>query len=249
MQTLKIEMIHDVVCSWCHIGYQNISRALERVSNEVSAEIHYLPFQLNPDMGLLGVDIANHLCQRNQWSIAEVMAYRKNLLEKTKEVGVTIDFSKRTRYYNTANAHRLILAAGKVGSQRQIHEALLQAYHVEGENISDIDVLVKAAKKIGFDENRVSQAIESTVINQQLKALGERVRPYSVQSVPAFIFNGSRFVSGSHSVDYFEQLIRSDFLIKELNKELNKEPNKRLGKEMNEELINVQTKENDLCPM
>ncbi len=65
MQTLKIEMIHDVVCSWCHIGYQNISKALERLSNEISAEIHYLPFQLNPDTGPLGVDIVEHLCQRN----------------------------------------------------------------------------------------------------------------------------------------------------------------------------------------
>lgn len=241
MQTLKIEMIHDVVCSWCHIGYQNISRALERFSNEVSAEIHYLPFQLNPNVGPVGVDIVEHLCQRNQWSIADVMAYRKNLMEKTKEVGVTIDFSKRTRYYNTANAHRLILAAENLGLQRQIHEALLQAYHVEGANISDIDVLVKTAEKIGFDQNRASQAIGSTVINQQLKALEERVRLYSLKSVPAFIFNGSRFVSGSLSVDYFEQLIRSEFLLKELNKEPDKE--------LNEELINGQTKENDPCLM
>lgn len=237
MKTLKIEMVHDVVCSWCHIGYQNISRALEKLSNELSAEIHYLPFSLNPNMGPLGVDITEHLCQRNQWSITEVMAYRENLMEKTKEVGVTIDFSKRTRYYNTANAHRLILAAENVGLQRQIHQALLQAYHVEGENISDIDVLVKTAEKIGFDENRVNQAIGSTVINQQLKTLLERVRPYSVQSVPAFIFNGNRFVSGSNSADYFEQLIRSEFL--------NKEPDK----ELNEELINEQAKENDPCPM
>ena len=241
MQTLKIEIIHDVVCSWCHIGYQNISRALERLSNEVSAEIHYLPFQLNPEMGPLGVDITKHLCQRNQWSIAEVMAYRENLMEKTKELGVTIDFSKRTRYYSTANAHRFILAAENVGLQRQIHQALLQAYHVEGENISDIDVLVKTAEKIGLDEDMVNQAIESGAISQQLKAREERVRPYSVRSVPAFIFNGSRFVSGSHSADYFEQMIRSEFLGKGLDK--------KLDKELNEELINEQTKENDPCPM
>ena len=237
MQILKIEMIHDVVCSWCHIGYHNIGGALERLSNEVSAEIHYLPFQLNPDIDPQGVDIVEHFCQRNQWSLAEAMAYRENLIEKTKEVGVTIDFGKRTHYYNTDNAHRLILAAENVGLQRQLHQALLQAYHVEGENISDIDVLVKAAKKIGFDENRVSQTIESTVINQQLKTLEERVRPYSVQSVPAFIFNGSRFVGGSNSVDYFEQLIRSEFL------------NKKPGKELNEELINEQVKERAPCPM
>lgn len=241
MQILKIEMIHDVVCSWCHIGYHNIGSALERLSNEVSAEIHYLPFQLNPDIDPQGVDIVEHLCQRNHWSLAKVMAYRENLIEKTKAVGVTIDFGKRTHYYNTDNAHRLILAAENGGLQRQMHQALSRAYHVEGENISDIGVLVKAAKKIGLDEDMVNQAIESGAISQQLKAREERVRPYSVRSVPAFIFNGSRFVSGSHSADYFEQMIRSEFLGKGLDK--------KLDKELNEELINEQTKENDPCPM
>jgi predicted DsbA family dithiol-disulfide isomerase len=237
MQTLKIEMIHDVVCSWCHIGYHNISSALESLSKEVSAEIYYLPFQLNPDIGPLGVDIVEHLCQRNQWSFAEVMAYRENLMEKTKEVGVTIDFGKRTRYYNTDNAHRLILAAGNVGLQRQMHQALSQAYHVEGENISDLGVLAKATKKIGLDEDVVNQAIGSGAISQQLKALVERVGRYSVRSVPAFIFNGSRFVSGSNSADYFEQLIRSEYL------------DKKLEKELNEKLISEQAKENAPCPM
>ena len=233
MQILKIEMIHDVVCSWCHIGYHNIGSALERLSNEVSAEIHYLPFQLNPDIDPQGVDIVEHLCQRNHWSLAKVMAYRENLIEKTKAVGVTIDFGKRTHYYNTDNAHRLILAAENGGLQRQMHQALSRAYHVEGENISDIGVLVKAAKKIGLDEDMVNQAIGSGAISQQLKALVERVGRYRVRSVPAFIFNGDHFVSGSNSAHYFEQLIRSEFLEKELN----------------EELINEQAKENVSCPM
>jgi len=75
----------------------------------------------------------------------------------------------------------------------------------------------KSQEKIGFDENIVNQAIGSTVINQQLKTLEERVRSYSIRSVPAFIFNGSRFVSGSNSADYFEQLIRSEYLDKKLD--------------------------------
>ena len=73
MKTLKIEMIHDVVCSWCHIGYHNISKALDNLLHRVSVDFHYLPFQLNPELDHQGVDITEHLCQRNQWSLAEAM--------------------------------------------------------------------------------------------------------------------------------------------------------------------------------
>lgn len=212
MQTLKIEMIHDVVCSWCHIGYHNISKALDRLSQRVSVDFHYLPFQLNPELDSQGVDITEHLCRRNRWSLAEVMAYREELLKKTEEVGAIIDFSKRTRYYNTAMAHRLILAAGNLGIQRQMHQALLQAYHVEGENISDRAVLKKVAKSIGIDGKAVDQALVSDAIGRKLLDLSERVRRYQVRSVPAFIFNENRLVSGSNSTEFFEQLIRSEFL-------------------------------------
>lgn len=212
MQTLKIEMIHDVVCSWCHIGYHNISKALDRLSHRVSVDFHYLPFQLNPELDPQGVDITEHLCQRNQWSLPEAMAYREDLVKKTKEVGVIIDFSKRTRYYNTAMAHRLILAAGNLGIQRQMHEALLQAYHVEGENISDRAVLKKVAKSIGFAGEAVDQALLSDAVGRQLLDLSERVRRYQVGLVPAFIFNENHLVRGSNSTEFFEQLIRSDFL-------------------------------------
>ena len=219
MKTLKIEMIHDVVCSWCHIGYHNISRALERVADEVSAEFHYLPFLLNPGLAPQGKDIVELLCQRNRWSVAEAMAYREQLLAKTREVGVTIDFGKRTRYYPTLNAHRLILAAEDIGRQREVHQALLQAYHVEGENIGDFSVLGNIAKRIGLADDVIVQAMTSDAISRKMQHLSERVGHHGVRSVPAFILNGSRFVSGSHSADFFEQLIRLECLVETPGKE------------------------------
>ena len=96
--------------------------------------------------------------------------------------------------------------------QQQMHQALLQAYHVEGENISDRAVLKKVAKSIGFDGEAVDQALLSDAAGRQLLDLSERVRRYQVRSVPAFIFNENRLVSGSNSTEFFEQLIRSEFL-------------------------------------
>jgi len=212
MNTLKIELIHDVVCSWCHIGYHNISKALDRLSGLVSAEFHYLPYQLNPDLGPRGVPIIEHLCQRNRWSFAEAMAYRENLLAITKELGVTIDFGKRTHYYNTSRAHRLITAAERVGLQREMHRALLLAYHVHGENIGDADVLEKIARGVGFNAGWVGEILDSAAITRHMEKLSARVGQFPVASVPAFIFNGSKFVGGSNSVAFFEQFIRSEFL-------------------------------------
>lgn len=213
MKHLKIEMIHDVVCSWCHIGYHNIQVALDRLSDDVKVEFHFLPFQLNPGLNEEGVDITDHLRERNQWSLADALSYRESLLETTRQMGVTIDFSKRTRYYNTASAHRLLLVAENAGQQQQMHQALMQAYHVEGENISNLGVLINIAEQIGFDIKTVEQALFSVTIDRQIQALSQRVKSFTVKSVPAFIFNDHHVVSGSNSANFFEQLIRSEFLI------------------------------------
>lgn len=212
MRTLKIEMVHDLVCSWCHIGYHNISTALERLAGCVVAEFYYLPFELNPGLGPQGVDITEHLCQRNRWTLSEAEAYRERLLKKAGEVGVKIDFSKRTRYYNTSAAHRLLQAAEKAGLQRQMHRALLQAYHVEGKNIGDPDILRGIASNVGLDDKAIVQVWTSGSIDRRIRAPSDRARRYDVRTVPAFIFEGQRFVSGSNSSGYFERLIRREFL-------------------------------------
>jgi len=82
---------------------------------------------------------------------------------------VIIDFSKRTRYYNTAKPHRLIMAAEQLGLQRQMYFALLQAYHVAGENISDMGVLLKIAGRVGVTVDWVLQAMTSETVSRQMR--------------------------------------------------------------------------------
>ena len=48
MQQLKIEMIHDLVCSWCPIGYRNIKQAIDILADQLSINLHFLPYELNP---------------------------------------------------------------------------------------------------------------------------------------------------------------------------------------------------------
>lgn len=99
MKKLKIEMVHDIVCSWCPIGYANIQSAITNL--DIDVDFHFLPFELNPQMPTEGEMIANYFKRQFLWSEAKLLGYQESLVKTASSAGVTIDFSKRLKYYNT----------------------------------------------------------------------------------------------------------------------------------------------------
>jgi len=206
MIPLKIEMIHDVVCSWCPIGYYNLKQALRNLNTE--AEIHFLPRELNPDMRPEGEEIDAHLARRYQWSQSKLRGYRSHLLEVSKQAGVDIDFSRRTHYYNSNKAHRLMHWAERENKQEPMNELLIDAYFKRGLDINNTAILLDLAEQIGLDRQSAEKALTSETVYRQLVNKQRRVDALGVSSIPAFIFNESDLVSGSNSVEYFESKIR-----------------------------------------
>jgi len=207
MNKLKIEMIHDAVCSWCPIGYANIKQALKNL--EIDAEFYFLPFELNPEMEVQGEDINDHLAQRYGWSESKRRDYRQNLLAVAEQAGVAMDFSKRTHYYNTHQAHRLIHWCEGFDKQQAMNELLIDAYFKQGLDINNSQVLLNLVEQLGLDRSQVEVALNSSATKQQLAIKKQRVQQAEITSVPAFIFNNRTLVTGSNSVEYFEQALSS----------------------------------------
>jgi len=205
VKTLTIEMVHDVVCSWCPIGYANLQQALHNL--DIEADFHFLPYELNPDMKPKGEGIDDHLERRYQWSQAKRGEYRKNLLTVAKQAGVGMDFSKRTHYYNTNKAHRLMHWCEGYNRQQAMNELLIDAYFKRGLDISNTQVLLDLVEQLGLDRSQAEQALISKELTQQLLLKQERVQTLGLTSVPAFIFNEDTVISGSNSIEYFEQAI------------------------------------------
>ncbi len=205
MKTLTIEMVHDVVCSWCPIGYANLQQALHNL--DIEADIHFLPYELNSDMKPKGEAIDDHLERRYQWSQVKRREYRKHLLVVAKEAGVSMDFSKRTHYYNTNKAHRLMHWCEGYNRQQAMNELLIDAYFKRGLDISNTQVLLDLVEQLGLDRSQAEQALISDELTQQLLPKQERVQALGLTSVPAFILNEHTLISGSNSVEYFEQAI------------------------------------------
>ncbi len=61
--SIRIDIISDVMCPWCVIGYMGLKQALTEIDAEVTASIHWQPFELNPTMPAEGQYLAEpYLC-------------------------------------------------------------------------------------------------------------------------------------------------------------------------------------------
>ena len=53
---LKIDIVSDIVCPWCAIGYKKLSKAIAQLGNEISLEINWKPYELHPEIPKEGFD-------------------------------------------------------------------------------------------------------------------------------------------------------------------------------------------------
>jgi predicted DsbA family dithiol-disulfide isomerase len=210
---IKIEQIHDVVCSWCPIGYSNIKMALKHFDKQIEVEFKFLPYELNPEMPKEGESFEGHLKRRNNWNTEELLRYRENLVETAIQAGLTYDFGRRTHYWNTARAHTLIHYAEKFDKQEQVNRILIQQYFAEGLNVDDTEILANIASSVGLNRDDVIAAFTSPEMAAEVLEKQARVNSFDVPSVPAFVINDKELVPGSNSVEFFVQYF-SDLLAK-----------------------------------
>jgi len=208
---LKIDFVSDVVCPWCAIGLCALERALERVREEgITASIRFQPFELNPQMGPQGEDIIAHLSAKYGIDPEQARASQETIRARGEQVGFAFDMARRTRTYNTFDAHRLLHWAELEGQERQqaLKHALLEAYFTHGRNPGDHAVLVEAAERAGLDGQRAREVLEAGAFGDETRARERFYLDLGIHSVPAVIVNERYLIQGGQPVEAFEQALR-----------------------------------------
>lgn len=208
MNQMKIDFVSDVVCPWCAVGLKSLETALARLDGQVNAELHFQPFELNPQMGSEGQDIAEHLGQKYGIDAQQIERNQDNIRQRGASVGFSFEMGKRSRIYNTFDAHRLLHWAELEGRQRPLKHALLEAYFTHGKNPSDHDVLVRLAKDAGLDEARAREVLASDAYADDVKQRERFYLDHGIHSVPAVIVNDRHLISGGQPPEVFEQVLR-----------------------------------------
>ena len=205
---LKIDFVSDVSCPWCVIGLRSLEQALERVGDEATADIHFQPFELNPQMPAEGQDIVEHIAQKYGSTPEQFVRNQDGIRARGAALGFAFNLDKRSRIYNTFDAHRLLHWAELEGRQLPLKRALFAAYFTEGRDPSDRETLIEIAAQVGLDPAQAREILESDRYADEVR---ERERFYGergIQAVPSVIINDKYLIQGGQPVEAFEQVLR-----------------------------------------
>jgi predicted DsbA family dithiol-disulfide isomerase len=206
--TMKIDFVSDVSCPWCVVGLRALEQAIAQIGGEVRIDLHFQPFELNPQMPAGGQDIVEHITEKYGSSAEQVAANGEAIRARGAALGFTFDMAKRGRIYNTFDAHRLLHWAELEGRQLALKTALFEAYFTEGLDPSDHAVLVALARKAGLDAGKAKDVLDSGAYAAEVRAQQQFYRQQGINAVPAVIINDRHLISGGQPVEVFEQALR-----------------------------------------
>jgi predicted DsbA family dithiol-disulfide isomerase len=209
MNPIKIDFVSDIACPWCAVGLASLERAIDRVRDLVDVELHFQPFELNPQMGPEGEDVTDHLMRKYQISAEQVAQNQARIAARGAELGFA--FNDRKRIVNTFDAHRLLHWAeteDKAGGQHRLKRALLEAYFTRGENPADHSVLLEVVERAGLDRARAAEVLTCEEFTDEVRQREQLYLSQGIHSVPSVIINGRYLVQGGQPVEMFEQALR-----------------------------------------
>ena len=205
---MRIDFVSDVACPWCAVGLNSLEKALQAVAADIPVELHFQPFELNPGMAADGVDAGEYLKAKYGMSDAQLAQNRGVIRERGAAVG--FGFGERARVWNTFDAHRLLHWAGlqSADAQRALKHAMLRAYHGEGQNPSDPQLLGRLAGEAGLDPVEAAAVLREGRFADEVRAAEAQWQQAGISSVPSIIINQQHLIQGGQSPEVFEQALR-----------------------------------------
>ncbi|OUS05142.1 disulfide bond formation protein DsbA [Rhodobacterales bacterium 52_120_T64] len=202
---LRIDIVSDVMCPWCIIGYRQLITALE--ATDTAHEIHWHPFELNPDMPPEGQNVREHIIEKYGTTPEQSEESRRQMTSIGADLGFDFRFAENMRMHNTFNAHQLIHWADTQGREHDAKQALFTAHFTNRRNLSDINVLADIAADIGLDRNEALEVLVDQRFASEVRRMQNFWTQKGIRGVPAVIFDQQHLVSGAQGVENFTQIL------------------------------------------
>ncbi|MBL0967067.1 DsbA family oxidoreductase [Blastomonas sp. UPD001] len=208
---LKIDIVSDVVCPWCIIGYKQLEKALDMVGDDVEAEITWHPFELNPTMVPEGEAISEHVARKYGATPQQSASNRQRLTDLGDKLGFGFHYGPDMRIYNTFKAHQLLTWAGDAygsAAQTRLKLALFSAYFQANRDVSDEEVLLSIVAEAGLDADEGRAVLNDPDNEAEVRAHLDHWIEQGISGVPAIIFDGKYLVPGAQEAETFVNVIR-----------------------------------------
>ena len=200
-----VEIYSDIVCPWCYIGQHQFAQALEQSPYGDTIETKWRAFQLDPRAPAEPVSLFAAYTKKFGGE-AQAEAIISRITGAAEDVGLELRLDQALRV-NTFDAHRLVWSAHETEMQWDLERRLMEAYFVEGANVSDRSTLVDIAEEVGLDPTEVERFLASEAGRAEVLAEMTEAAERDVFAVPNFIFAGQVGIPGAQDVETFERII------------------------------------------
>jgi len=206
MDTLKIDIVSDVVCPWCVIGFRNLKKAMHELQTELNFEISWKPYELHPEIPQEGYD--KKLYMQQKFGSSNGRAPYNEITKIGESIGFEFNFSKTERIPNTFMAHRLLWKAEQCDLQTELSEALFEAYFSDGLNVGSKQILAQISESVGMDKKEIINFLDSKEGGQEIADLEMNFIEKSIGAVPTYFINEKYIIQGGQEPETFVSFLR-----------------------------------------
>jgi predicted DsbA family dithiol-disulfide isomerase len=207
-QPLQVDIVSDVVCPWCIIGYKQLMKALAALPGQFDVALRWHTFELNPRLPEDGQDLREHLAQKYGTSAAQSQGARARLTELGERLGFTFDYYEGMRMVNTFRAHQLLHWADEQGRQTELKLALFEAFFSRRENVNAPEVLTLVAQRAGLSSAQAGAVLSDARYASAVRQEQQQWLDREIHAVPTFVFQQQYIVPGAQEAEAFVRLLQ-----------------------------------------
>jgi predicted DsbA family dithiol-disulfide isomerase len=206
-EKIKIDIVSDVVCPWCTIGFKRLEKAILALGIEDKITIEWQPFELNPNMPAAGQNVTEHIAEKYGTTLDQQEASKKNMTEVGAELGFKFDYFEEMRMVNTFDAHILLEYANAFNKQSELKMRFTTAFFSERKDVSKRDILKQALLDVGLNVEEGIAKLDNEIARKQVRTKQDYWKSLGVNSVPTIVFNRTSAVTGAQPIATFEQVL------------------------------------------
>ncbi|SFE10515.1 Predicted dithiol-disulfide isomerase, DsbA family [Sulfitobacter brevis] len=204
-EPLRIDIVSDVMCPWCIIGYRQLAQALDATG--VAHEVHWHPFELNPDMPAEGQNTREHIMEKYGSTPEQSAQSRAQMAALGADLGIDFRFTEDMRMHNTFNTHQLLHWAETGGRKHDLKMALFTAHFTDGRDLSDNAVLADVAGEIGLDREEALAVLDDQRFAAEVRKSEDFWIQQGIRGVPAVVFDRQHLVTGAQGAENYKSIL------------------------------------------
>ena len=168
MSALTIDLVSDIACPWCAIGYGRLQKALAQL-DDIDVSLTWRAFELQPDPDVTPEPITPALARKYNVDEAQIEQSQKQMMDIAAGLGINFEKMEQRYTCNTFDGHRLVKWATRFDKQTPMKLALFDAYFGKGLSVDNHEVLLDAAEQAGLDRTLAAELLLSDEYSEQVR--------------------------------------------------------------------------------